>query len=121
MKSEKMDKSTRKKNLLKKLINENIFWSYDRAVPSDISDSILIEHTLIYADVKEIKELFLIFNIEKIKRVWESRIIPDNRFLRLNYYLGKFFFNIENVQNYIKEKSIKNSRYEKIKRISAEN
>ena len=69
-----MDKSTRKEKLLKKLINENIFWSYDTAAASDISDSILIEHTLIYADVEEIKELFLIFNKEKIKRVWENEL-----------------------------------------------
>jgi len=116
-----MNKRTRKEKLLKKLINENIFWSYDTAAASDISDSVLIEHTLIYSDVKEIKELFLIFNKEKIKRVWENQIIPDNRCLRLNYYLGKFFFNIEDIKNYIKEKSITNSRYEKIKRISAEN
>ncbi len=116
-----MDKSTRKEKLLKKLINENVFWSYYTAAASDISDSILIEHTLIYSDVEEIKELFLIFNKEKIKRVWENNIIPDNRCLRLNYYLGKFFFNIEDVQTYIKEKSIINSRYEKIRRISAEN
>lgn len=116
-----MDKKTRKEKLLKKLIKENIFWSYDTAAASDIPDSILIEYTLIYADVEEIKELFLIFNKEKIKRVWENIIIPDNRFLRLNYYLGKFFFNIEDVKNYIKEKSIINSRYEKIRRISAEN
>jgi hypothetical protein len=116
-----MDKKTRKEKLLKKLIKENIFWSYDTAAASDIPDSILIEYTLIYADVEEIKELFLIFSSEKIKKVWENKIIPDNRCLRLNYYLGKFFFNIEEVQTYIKEKSIINSRYEKIRRISAEN
>ena len=69
-----MDKSTRKEKLLKKLVNENIFWSYDTAATSDISDSIFIEHTLIYADVEEIKELFLIFNKEKIKRVWENEL-----------------------------------------------
>jgi len=98
-----------------------VIWSYDTAAASDIPDSILIEHTLIYADVEEIKELFLIFNKEKIQKVWENKIIPDNRYLRINYYLGKFFFNIKNVKNFIKEKSIINSRYEKIRRISAEN
>lgn len=96
-------------------------WSYDASVASDISDSILIEHTLIYADVDQIKELFLIFSKEKIKRVWDNKIIPDNRYIRLNYYLGKFFFNIKDVQTYIDEKSIINSRYEKIRRISTEN
>jgi len=116
-----MDKSTRKEKLLKKLINENVFWSYYTAEVSDISDSILIEHTLICSDVEEIKELFLIFNKEEIKRVWENNIITDHRYLRLNYYLGKFFFNIEDVKDYIKEKSIINSRYEKNKRISSEN
>jgi len=98
-----------------------VIWSYDTAAASDIPDSILIEHTLIYADVEEIKELFLIFNKEKIQKVWENKIIPDNRYLRINYYLGKFFFNIKDVKNFIKEKSIINSRYEKIRRISAEN
>ena len=116
-----MDKSARKEKLLKKLINENILWSYDPSAASDISDSILIEHTLIYADVEEIKELFLIFDKERIERVWENKIIPDNRYIRLNYYLGKFFFNIKDVQTYIKQKSIMHSRYEKIRRISAEN
>ncbi len=111
----------RKEKLLKKLINENIFWSYDTSAALDISDSIFIEHTLLYSDVEEIKELFLIFSPEKIKKVWENKIIPDNRYFRLNYYLGKFFFNIEDVKNYIKEKSIINSRYEKIRHISAKN
>ena len=36
-----------------------MIWSYDTAAASDITDSILIEHTLIYSDVEEIKEPFL--------------------------------------------------------------
>lgn len=109
-----------KKELFDKLKSQNIFWSYDVKTSNDISDSIFIEHVLIYADVDEIKDLFKIYDKKEIIRIWNERIIPDERFRRLNYYLSRYFFDIDNFETYLRENSKINSRYEKLKRISTE-
>ncbi len=107
-----------KKDLFEKIKNDNIYWSYKGNSASDICDSVFMEHILIYSDVDEIKDLFFVFPFAQIKKIWDENIVPDTRFQKLNYYLAKFFFNIEDPVNYIKEKQRLNSRYEKLKRIS---
>lgn len=102
-----------KRELYSKLKKQNIFWSYDTS--SVLSDSIIIEQTLIYADVEDIQALFSIYKLEEIKQVWDQKIVPDVRYFKLNYYLGKLFFNISNINAYLKKKSLVNSRYEQIK------
>lgn len=106
-----------KKELYSKLKKQNIFWSYDTS--SVLSDSIIIEQTLIYADVEDIKSLFLIYDPIEIKQVWDQKIVPDMRHFKLNYYLGKLFFNISNINAYLKKKSFVNSRYEQLKKLTA--
>lgn len=106
----------KKKDFISKLRKQNIFWSYDKA--SVLSDELIIEQTLIYADVVDIQNLFLIFQFSKIKNVWEQKIVPDMRYLKLNYYLGKIFFNIRNIEAFLKKKNLANSRYEKIRKFT---
>lgn len=106
-----------KKELYSKLKKQNIFWSYDTS--SVLSDKVIIEQTLIYADVEDIQALFSIYKLEEIKQVWDQKIIPDVRYFKLNYYLGKLFFNISNINAYLKKKSLVNSRYEKLKKFIA--
>ncbi|MCE9540529.1 MAG: hypothetical protein K8R85_15115, partial [Bacteroidetes bacterium] len=62
-----------KKELYLKLKKQNIFWSYDTS--SVLSDSIIIEQTLIYADVEDIKSFFLIYDPIEIKKVWDQKIV----------------------------------------------
>ena len=53
-----------------------MFWSYD--ADAKINDVVLIEQTLIYGEVDDIKNLFLILDRGKIRKVWEQRIVPIN-------------------------------------------
>lgn len=104
-----------KKELFEKLKKKNIFWSFNST--SSINNNILIEYTLLYGDVSEIIILFKIFEKEKIKKVWINKIIPDKRFEGLNYYLGKIFFQIKNIDKFIEERSKEGNRFERFKQI----
>lgn len=108
-----------KKQLIKKLIGINAFWSYDVSTDSNsIHDNLLIETTLLYGDVDEIQLLFSIFSKNSIRQVWEAKLIPDDRYYKLNFYLGLCFFGIKNIRAYINEKSQANSRYEKLRQLA---
>jgi hypothetical protein len=73
-------------------MNENIlYWSY---TGKPASANIVIEHTLKYADVDDIKVLIKEYGKEKCKEVWETTMITDKRFRRLNFFLAKFIFDI---------------------------
>jgi len=106
-----------KKQFYNRLKKQNIFWSYDSS--TILSDEIIIEQTLIYADVDDIQTLFVLFNPLAIKKVWDQKIVPDFRYKKLNYYLGKLFFNIVDMNKYLQKKSKENSRYEQLKKFIA--
>ena len=59
-----------KQELLAKLKQEHCFWSYNEDSIKDIPDDMLIEKTLLYLDLDEIDQLFLIYPFKKIKQVW---------------------------------------------------
>lgn len=102
--------------LYRKLADEGIFWSYDKKLDY-IGDDLLIEHTLLYAEVSEIKDLFKIFDFAKIKDVWERKVVPDERHYGLNYYLALIWFDISEPKEYLQETAKKYSRYERLKHI----
>ncbi len=70
---------------------KSLYWSYS-GIPS--SENIVIEHTLKYADIADIKVLMNKYGKSKCKEVWEKTMIPDKRFRKLNFFLAKFIFNI---------------------------
>ena len=104
-----------KKELSEKLISQGIFWSYDIDNPGLIPDTLLIEQTLRWADVPDYLVLFKLFPAEKIKKVWEEKMVPDKRIYPHNYYLARVLFGINNPENYIFPLQNKNSRYERLK------
>ena len=53
--------------LLRKLKEENCFWSYDISKMDDISDEALIEHVMLYLDIDDINQLFPLFGYKKVK------------------------------------------------------
>ena len=56
--------------LIRKLIDGNKFWSYDReSVLRNISDEDIIENTLIYLDIDDINILFRIYPTKEIKKI----------------------------------------------------
>lgn len=54
----------------------------------------MIEHTLKFADVDDIKDIIKEYGVERCKEVWERTMIPDLRLRKLNFFLAKFVFNI---------------------------
>lgn len=61
--------------------------------------SIVIEHTLRYADLDEIKKIISEYGIKFCREVWETNLVPDSRLLKLNHFLAKFIFNISDDEN----------------------
>jgi len=61
-------------------------------VPSNVN--IIIEHTLRYADVDEMKELISKYGIQNCKTVWMKYLVPDLRIIKLNHFLAKFIFGL---------------------------
>lgn len=75
------------------------------------NEEIIIEHTLRYADVDEIKAVIVRYGVEKCKQIWERELIPDDRMRKLNYFLAKFIFRIsfdeDELKKYMKSHSKK--------------
>ena len=92
-----------KNSLLSKLKQEHCFWSFNAPSIQEIPDDMLIEKTLIYLDMKEIDQLFLIYPFNKIKQVWRDYIIPQGEYLyTLNRFLAWYYFKIKRPDSYIK-------------------
>lgn len=92
------------------------YWSYS-VIPKN--ENIIIEHTLKYADVDDIKELVNKFGMNKCKAIWERDLLPDSRLRKLNFFLAKFIFNISDddsvINNYFnKHKSTRADRIDEL-------
>lgn len=94
-----------KEKLVGKLNAEHSFWSYSPgAVTCDnISDELLISNTMRYLDLDEIKALFSIFPMRKIKDAWLKHLVPEGeRFYTLNRFFAWFYFGVKNPDAYLK-------------------
>ena len=120
--SEKRNKL--RQSLFRKLKRENAFWSYnpESVTLRNCDDETLIYKTLVHLDIKEINQLFAIYDKSKIQEVWERELcIQGDFYRRLNKFLACYYFNIDNPQKYIREienrhlKSIKQRTDEKLK------
>lgn len=78
-------KEDARKQLFRKLKKENCFWSYDVSKMMSISDESLIEHVLLYLDIEDINQLFLLFGYKKVKRVWLDRVASETHLLQVPY------------------------------------
>lgn len=99
-----MSSNAIKFDLLEKLKQEHCFWSFhEKSIPTTIPDDILIEKTLLYLDMEEIKQLFTIYPFKKVKRVWLETLVPQGAYLyTLNRFLAWYFFKIQKPDAYIK-------------------
>ena len=92
-----------KTKLLAKLKQEHCFWSYAVEDISNIPDDILIEKTLLHLDLEDIDQLFKIYSLRKIKRVWLDYLIPQEEYLHtLNRFFAWYYFKIKYPDRYIK-------------------
>ena len=94
-----------KQNLFDKIKEENDFWSYDTGSLSwsEISDEQLIALTMRYLDLPEIKQLFVIYSVNKIKSVWREILVPEGEYLyTLNRFFAWYYFKAKNPDAYLK-------------------
>jgi len=94
-----------KKNILKKLKNENIFWSYNPAKINikNISDEVLIQKTLTHLDIEDIDLLFYYYKYDFIKKVWREQMAIQGDYMRsLNRFLAWYYFDIKKPDRYLK-------------------
>jgi hypothetical protein len=108
-----LNKEQRYKDLIKKLQQENAFWSYDKSGIKQISDDVLIEKVLLYLDIDEIKILFKLYPKTKIQRVWKDKILAQEPLYHgLNRLYSFLLFNIKHPDRYIRD--YKNKRYKSV-------
>jgi len=82
-----------KQDIIKKLMDEKAFWSYQVDENSSVPDEVLIEKTLIYLDLDEINALFDLYCYKQVKEVWMNRVkTQEPRLHNLNLFLGKWYF-----------------------------
>jgi len=118
------NKNKIRQSLFRKLKRENAFWSYlpESVTLRNCDDETLIYKTLVHLDIKEINQLFSIYDKAKIQEVWEKELcIQGDFYRRLNKFLAYCYFDIDNPKNYIGKierrhlKSIKQRTNEKLK------
>jgi putative transposase len=110
-----MDSLTkRKEQLFEKLKEKGLFWSYSPGICYDESkDDLLMEITLKYAELNDIKVLFTLYGQQRVRQLWEMQVRNDSRFKKLNYFLARVFFgmNVE-AQDFA---GVNNDRAEKLR------
>lgn len=88
--------------ILDQLKANNALWSYDCS-SDNVSDELLIEKTLIYLDLPYINQLIDIYGKNKVKKVWNERLVPQSDYLySLNRFLAWYYFNIKKPDAYLK-------------------
>jgi len=113
-----------RRSLFRKLKRENAFWSYnpESVTLHNCDDETLIYKTLVHLDIKEINQLFSIYDKAKIQEVWERELcIQGDFYRRLNKFLAYCYFDIDDPKKYIRKiekqhlKNIEKRTVEKLK------
>ena len=109
-----VDSAQARKRALVQGILRSAFWSYDKILPSKVSDGKLIEKILLYGDEERRRELFQLFPAEKIKRIWEQKlIIQEPRLHDLNRRIASSLFHISDPEAYILRSYQKHNLYDR--------
>ncbi len=86
----------KKQELFSAIKQKGLFWSYDKKLEySESLDILLIESVLKYGDFTDLKQIFALYGRRVIKNIWEKKLINDRRFIKLNYFLARIFFNMD--------------------------
>jgi len=97
------DNYKEKRKLYLEAKEKGLFWSYDKKLEySRELDLLLIETILKYGDFVDLKKIFLIYNNNMIRRVWEEKLIKDTHFRKVNYFLARIFFTMNVEADYFK-------------------
>jgi len=99
------NRSKLRQALFRKLKKENAFWSYNPKTITlrNCDDDTLIYKTLVHLDIKEINQLFSLYDKSKVQEVWEKELcIQGDFYRRLNKFLAYCYFNIDEPKKYIR-------------------
>lgn len=89
--------------LIRKLLDQKSFWSFDMLYNQQVPDDILIEKTFLYLDIEDINLLFKIYPIKRIKQVWIDRlVVQGSYYARLNKLIAWLYFDIKQPERYLK-------------------
>ena len=104
--------------LFNRLRDKGIFWSYSKTIRyEEAGEDLLIEYLYKYADFDDIRLGFVLFGKRTMKRVWEERVMGDQRFIKLNFMIARIFLGMDIEADYFKE--AKNERLEKLKLLAS--
>lgn len=97
------------------IFQQNWLWSYNPQAKDQLSDTIIIEHSLLFGDVEDLQLLFVLYDDSDIRATWLERLVPQTRYRKLNTYLAKFFFHIDNADEFINNHIIEYPRLEQFR------
>ncbi|MFZ6013296.1 MAG: hypothetical protein ACOYXT_23345 [Bacteroidota bacterium] len=102
------------KAALARVIAPYAYWSYAPIDPFEISDENLIEAVLIHGNDPLKYRLFKLFSKQKIRRVWEQKlIIQDSRLHGLNRKIATEWFHLRNPEHHIQQAYKKYNLYDR--------
>jgi DNA invertase Pin-like site-specific DNA recombinase len=103
MSDEKLNKNKIRKDLFLKLLESKAFWSYANVKYEKITDEMLIQKVMEELDIDDIRQLFILYNKNFVRKVWKEEMVAQDPYYRsLNILLAKLFFDIKNPEQYIK-------------------
>ena len=106
--------------LFKKLRDKGIFWSYSKDMCYEkAGERLLIEYVYKYGDFSDIGLAFKLFGKRMMKKVWEEKLVSDQRFIKLNFMIARVFLGMDVESSYFK--GVKNARFEKFKMLASQN
>lgn len=96
--------------LIRQLIKEKVFWSYENPESKMISDELLVEKVIVHLDMKEINMLFKLYDKNFILKAWKSGLpAMEPEYHSLNRMIAMVYFDIKHPDRFIKYYVNKNS------------
>lgn len=102
------------------LSRRGCLWSYDPEKVALLPDAVLIEHALVYGDVPDIENAFVLFGKPAVEAAWRAHVLPDARFRKLNNYLARIYFGIKNPAPLLDQAIAHETRLARLQRLAAE-
>jgi hypothetical protein len=102
-----------KSKLIKRLLDNKVFWSYELPDISVLPDEVLIEKVLLHLDIEEVTDLFSLYPASKIKKVWmDMMLVQEPLYHAANRLYAFLYFRVKNPDPYI-ERLLKKQKEKK--------
>lgn len=94
-----------KQTLINRLLDEHAFWSHpsENITVDTLADDQLIAMTMRHLDLDDIKLLFSVYTVKKIKEAWKQLLVPEGEYLyTLNRFFAWYYFKAKRPDAYLK-------------------